>query len=159
MAHLAHSTNTLGIAALLIAAMIAGSLSRKDWLAIAALLVAMALVIATGAHWMLHDTVRAMLMNNGDYAGHAGLQIAIMVAVLLAVGVAGVRITLSRRGARRWAWLTVMALIALFCVQAISIHGIDGLLGRGIGPVMLVGWAWLAGAAVITLAALHARLR
>jgi hypothetical protein len=36
------------------------------------------------------------------------------------------------------------ALLLLFMVESISLHAVDGILYRRIGPVMLIAWLWLA---------------
>ena len=114
------------------------------------------IVIATDAHWIVHDRIRAMLMADGLYADHARIQVAITLVGAIGVACAGLWIVRAARGARRWVWLTTLALVGLFCVQALSVHGVDALLGMRLGPIMLIGWLWGTAALAILLAVAHA---
>ncbi|WP_287978645.1 hypothetical protein [Sphingomonas sp.] len=156
MTDLIANTNTFGIWALALAAVAAASLRRPSWLSLAALLAAMAIVIATDAHWIVHDRIRAMLMADGLYADHARIQMAITLVGAIGVACAGLWIVRAAHGARRWAWLTTLVLVGLFCIQALSVHGVDALLGMRLGPVMLIGWLWGTAALAILLAVAHA---
>lgn len=156
MTDLIANTNTSGIWVLAIAAVAAGSLRRPSWLVLAALLAAMAVSIATDAHWIVHDRVRAMLMNQGVYGQHLLVQMAITLVGAALTALLGLWIIRRRHGAHRWATLATLALAALFGVQALSVHGVDAVLGRRLGPLMVVGWLWTAGALTITLAAFFA---
>jgi hypothetical protein len=102
MTDLIANTNTFGIWALALAAVAAASLRRPSWLILAALLAAMAIVIATDAHWIVHDRIRAMLMADGLYADHARIQVAITLVGAIGVACAGLWIVRAARGARRW---------------------------------------------------------
>lgn len=157
MADLVRNTHALGICALLFAALATAIRRERAWWGPTILLAGMAAVIATDASWIVHDRVRAMLIADNIYGSHYAIQIAITgaAALLLAAGVATV--IRARRGPQRWTWLGTVALLALFAVQAISVHGVDAVLGRALGPVMVIGWLWAIGAAIVVLAAIMPR--
>lgn len=156
MTDLIANTNSFGILALLVSAIAAGSLRRRDWLAIAVLLAIMAMVIATGLHWLVHDRVRTALMKEGLYRDHLSLQLVITAFGASIFTGLGLWIVYTRHGARRWAALTTLAMIALFCVQALSVHAVDAFLGMKLGPMMVIGWLWGGGALTIMAVAIIA---
>lgn len=156
MTDLIGNTNTFGIWALASAAVASASLRRSSWLILAALLAAMAIVIATNVHWIIHDRIRAILITDGIYADHARIQMAITLVGALGAACAGLWIVRAGRGVQRGAWLTTLALIGLFCIQTLSVHGVDALLSMRLGPMMLIGWLWGMAALMILLAVAHA---
>lgn len=149
MTDLIGNTNSFGVLALLTGALAAATLRRREWWIIAALLAAMAILIATGAHWLVHDKIRMILIEDDLYGDHPSIQMVItLLGVLVSAGLA-LWIIHTRRGAYRWAALTTLALIGLFGVQALSVHAVDTLLGRRLGPMMVIGWLW--GGAVLMI--------
>lgn len=159
MIDLEHNTNTVGIFVLFVAAVSAASVRQKNWLVLAVILAGMTVAIATRAHWILHDAIREWLVGAGLYADHFPVQAAITGIAAFAFASAGLWIGQAQQGTLRWASLATTALLALFLLQAISIHAVDALLGHAIGPVMLVAWLWITGAVTIALAALVTRRR
>jgi hypothetical protein len=157
MADLVRDTHALGICALLFAALATALRRERGWWPLAVLLAGMATVIATDASWIAHDRVRAMLIGDGIYASHYAIQIAITSGAALLLFVCTAAVVRAQRGPQRWAWLGTMALLALFAVQAISVHGVDAVLGRAMGPVMVIGWLWAIGAAFVAVVALAPR--
>jgi hypothetical protein len=157
MADLVRNTHALGICALLFAALVTAMRRERGWWALTVLLAGMAAVITTDASWIVHDRVRAMLIGDNIYDSHYAIQIAITGGAALLLLACTAAVVRAERGPRRWAWLGAMALIALFAVQAISVHGVDAVLGRALGPVMIIGWLWAIGAAIVAAAAMAPR--
>lgn len=109
----------------------------------------------------------------GAYGARTGLQTSLLAAlglaavatVVAAALVAGWR---RRRGAAlpRFrpstgiAFAATATLVALFVVEAISLHAIDVRLYASVAGMLLVGWLWLAASAVVVvMAAAHSRGR
>jgi hypothetical protein len=58
----------------------------------------------------------------------------------------------ASRGIRIAASITI-ALVALFAIESVSLHALDAVFYRPIGPVAVIGWLWALAAAGICLAA------
>lgn len=157
MISLVHSTNTIGVTALTIAALFSASRRQRNWGLLATMLAAMAALIATNAHWTLHDAIRATMISHDLYGEHVMVQIAITSAAAVMFAVAGLWVLLRQHGPLRWASITTIALFALMMIQAVSIHRIDTVFSQSVGPIMVIGWLWIAGASIVIFAALFDR--
>ncbi|HWH82972.1 MAG TPA: hypothetical protein VNU71_12135 [Burkholderiaceae bacterium] len=107
----------------------------------------------------VHDVAGQWLQRHGQYAERMPLQHELLiaagataVATLLLLG------WLTRRAgcAQRLAWAATAATLALFAIEAVSLHAVDAVMYRSIGGVLLVGWWWSALAAVVVAAAIRA---
>lgn len=70
--------------------------------------------------------------------------------------------TAARRPGVRSARIVALAATSLFAAEIVSLHQIDAVMYRRIGPVMLIGWLWLACgvcAAIVAVGARPARKR
>ncbi len=100
--------------------------------------------------------IDAALPGVARHAVQAGLAAAML---LVAVGAA---IAMFRAG-RRSSWLVPAGMVAgaaaaLFGAEMLSVGPVGAVLYRPVGPVMLIGWLWLAcGAAAVTIAILAVR--
>ena len=56
-------------------------------------------------------------------------------------------------GAARVAASITIAVLALFAIETVSLHAVDAVFYRPIGPVLMLGWVWAIAAAGICLAA------
>lgn len=157
MTSLIHQTHALGSCALTVAALTAGARRTRPWLTIAAMLATMAVVIVTDATWLMHDAIQRALIASGAYPRHAAIQLALTAAAVLLLTGAACWTFRSTKGGIRWGWVTVIVLVALFVVQAISIHAVDAMLVTPLGPAMLIGWLWLAGGGAVVAATLADR--
>jgi hypothetical protein len=114
--------------------------------------------IVLGLRHEVHGAVDALLQANGWYAQREPLQQGLLVVALLAGGaglVALLRACRSQRAAAP-AVLASGVVGALFALELISLHAIDALLYRRIGPLMLIALLWAACAAVVVRAGLRA---
>ena len=157
MISLVHSTNSLGVTALTIAALFSVSRRQRNWGLLAAMLAAMAASIATNAHWTLHHAIRATMISHDIYGEHVIVQIVITSAAALMFALAGLWVLIRQHGPLRWASITTIALFALMMIQAVSIHCIDIVFSQPVGPIMAIGWLWIAGALIVVFAALFDR--
>ncbi len=92
--------------------------------------------------------------------GRHGVMIGLALAMLAAAGAALVAIV---RAARRVRWfggggLVALAMAGLFGVEMLAVGPVGALLYRPVGPVLLIGWVWLAiGAMAVGVAAMAVR--
>ena len=159
--------------AAVLAALAATAAGRRRTVADARLWWTVAVVFAllwieTALNWrFVPRTVAHRLLDaRGGYGARAGLQEALLVALGAAIVVAVVASVLVRRrrarlaSTTRAAFAATTALVALFAVEAISLHALDVRLYAAVGPLLAVGWLWLAASAVVVgMAAAHSRGR
>jgi hypothetical protein len=58
-------------------------------------------------------------------------------------------------GAARLAASITIAVSALFAIEMVSLHAVDAVFYRPIGPVLMLGWVWVIAAAGICAAAIQ----
>lgn len=124
---------------------------RATWRALALLQVVCGVEVALGWRYRAHDAVDAWLQSHGQYATRASLQLGLIGCTLLCA--AAVTAFLWTHRARLGAALvgacvgTAMEL-ALFGVETVSLHAVDAVMYSFAGPVKVIGWLWLATAAL-----------
>jgi len=102
----------------------------------------------------LHGWVNAWMKTNQTYADRQPRQLVILAIILL--GVCG-SIAILRRvhPMDRLTWLIVamtLGVSALFLLELVSLHAIDALLYRRVGPVLVIGVLWIF-CALVTITA------
>lgn len=116
--------------------------------------------IIVGYRFRVLDWAIALLQERGEYQQLHGEDQAVAILALAVASVAMVVFLLlfriARPAARVGASLTIVVL-ALFAIEAISLHEIDAVFYLRIGPILLVGWLWAVASAGICLAALISR--
>jgi hypothetical protein len=123
---------------------------RGSWAALAAVHAMLWLDVLLNTRHRLHDAVNAVLRTLGAYESRGVLQIALLAALaLLAV------LAWRRRQRIGLAVGATLLLLWLLLIEAISWHESDRLLYMSIGPLLLVAYGWIAGGAVVVLAALR----
>jgi hypothetical protein len=131
--------------------------------------------IETAVEWRFvpRSVAQHTLEARGAYGSRTGLQEMLLVALAagaLAAVVAAVGVALGRRrsgalrarfhASTRVAFAATAALVVLFVVEAVSLHAIDAWLYATVGPMLAIGWLWLASSAlVVVMAAAHSRGR
>lgn len=111
---------------------------------------------ALGFRHGLHDRVIALL---GDYYPERQ---PFQIALVLIAAFTGL-ILLARRGRRARKTSASVPLIAtgaallLFAVETISLHALDRLLYRPAGPVLVIGWLWIATGSLTMVSAITRR--
>ncbi len=122
----------------------------SGWGALAAVHAALWLDILLNTRHRLHDIVNAGLRALGLYESRVWLQAALLLAL------ATLAFFVWRAGRRASAAVeATLVLIALLLIEAISWHESDRVLYTHLGPLLLVAYAWLAGAAVVVWSALR----
>jgi hypothetical protein len=115
-----------------------------------------AIEILAGSRHRIHDYANALLIAEGAYAQRRGAQELIILLLATIAMVCAVRFLLSRRLARslRIAACLTIAVLALFAIETVSLHALDAIYYRPIGPVLLIGWMWAFASIGICWAAL-----
>jgi hypothetical protein len=110
-----------------------------------------------GLRHRIHDYLAALLMAEGEYDQRGGMQEFIIIW-LAAIALISVMLFLFSRllagRAVRLAVSLTIALLALFAIETVSLHALDAVYYRPLGPVLLIGWLWAIAAAGICWSAL-----
>ena len=154
-----NATQLAGLLAFGVAALACARAARargqRLWWKLAAVSAGLALEAVLGLRHRLREGVDTWLQTQGWYDSRTPAQIGLLVlcALLLAWalwGLAGLR----RAGVHARVAATACAVaLRLFVIEAISLHGVDALMYANIGPVRLVGWAWVVLAGTMAWAA------
>ena len=136
----------------------AAKLRGSTWRALAVAQLACFAEVLVGLRLRVHDLADFLLQGNGWYGARQSAQIPLLViSVLLSIAWAVVVVIRWRRNVDVCiAVLATSAVVALFVIELISLHGVDAIMYVTIGPVLLIGVAWAAGALVVAASALHA---
>lgn len=136
------------------------SSDAKIWKVLAFLNALFLIEILVGFRFRISDWARAVLSENGGYVELHGKDQALIILAVVATSVIMLlflqKLRIAGPAARVGAALTIV-LLALFAIETISLHEIDAIFYRPIGPFLLVGWLWAAASAGICLATLLSR--
>lgn len=116
-----------------------------------------AIEIYIGLRHRINDTAHTLLRSEALYAKMHGRQQEIVVLLIAIFALTFVTLFLSWRqvagGAARVAMSITIAVIALFAIETVSLHALDAVFYRLIGPVRMIAWLWATAAAGVSLAA------
>jgi len=137
------------------------SSGARTWKVLALLNALFLVEIIVGFRFRVLGWARTLLQEEGRYSQLHGEDQAVVIIALVAAAVILVLLVLllpriSGPAARVGISLTVL-LLALFAVETVSLHEVDAIFYRRIGPVLLVGWLWAIAAAGICMAAVSSR--
>jgi hypothetical protein len=112
--------------------------------------------IFIGLRHRIHDYLAALLMAEGEYGQRRGMQefIIIWLATIALICVTLFLFSHRLAGTVRIAVSLTIALLALFAIETVSLHALDAVFYRPIGPVALIGWLWAIAAVGVCWAAL-----
>jgi hypothetical protein len=150
---------TAAACACVLAARRARGRTAAVWKLLAALQIVFVAEIVLGLRHEIHGGVDAFLQDRGWYSQRQPVQLGLLVAAVLLGGagmVAVLRLSRSHRAAAP-GMLASCVVVALFALEMISLHAIDAVLYRLIGPVMLIAVLWVACAAAVAVCS--ARIR
>ena len=119
--------------------------ARVAWAAMAIIYCLMSIEVVVMTRTQITDAKRGWLRNAGVYLDRRPAQIALLV-IGISIVAFGTRM-ITRLAPTRClviATCATAALVMLFIVETISFHDIDMVLYRPAGPVLLIGWLWLA---------------
>jgi hypothetical protein len=119
--------------------------------------------IYAGTRYHLLGLIVGLLKADGRYDQiHGSVQGAVVILVAGIGALFAARILFSRqvgRGATRLAAGITVVVAALFAIETMSLHSLDAIFYRPIGPVLALGWMWAATAIGIILAAIQRSVR
>jgi hypothetical protein len=141
--------------ACLIAARHPGVRDGRAWMVLALINCLFLMEIFFGFRHRIHNLANSILMAEGKYGDRGSLQ-EILILSLAAIACVLATLVLFRfrfaTGDVRMAASISVAVLALFAIEAISLHALDAVFYRPIGSVLLIGWIW-AGACAVTITA------
>jgi hypothetical protein len=159
-------TQITGVLAFAVAAIVCALAARRSrgraasvWKLLAVLQIVFVVEIVLGLRHLIHGGVDAVLQDRGWYAQRQPVQLGLL-AVTLVAGIAALVAVLRWCRSHRAvapAVLASCAVVGLFALEMISLHAIDAVLYRLVGPVMLIAVLWAACAAVVVACSLKAR--
>ncbi|MBB5687113.1 hypothetical protein [Sphingobium boeckii] len=157
-------TQIAGILAFVIASLaclIASGARRKSrdlsiWRGLSIVYGLLAIEMIAAMRHRIHDFVNALLKITGEYSARSGLQemliAALAIVILTAMGLYLMRLGKIKASTRLAASAT-MTLVGLFLLEMISLHAIDAILYRPIGPLMVITYLWIAASTVTVITA------
>jgi len=162
-------TQVVGLSACLVAALLCARAARRSsgapgaWAALTGLYALLTLDIAFDLRLALRLALVEAAQRAGDYGSRQAVQPLLLAGLgLLALLAAwGLGRRLARAGGRLEAAAGLGAAGSLFLAGAevISLHGVDAVLYRPVGPVILIAPLWAGCAGLVALAALAAARR
>ncbi len=112
--------------------------TMRDWSAVGAIFLALALWRFTNGEAQVQDYWRSLAQLHGTYEYRHDWQAPVTVAMLLAgvvIGIAGFRWAGRRRAGQ--ALCAAVAMVLFVGLRTISLHAVDGILYRALGPIHL----------------------
>jgi hypothetical protein len=152
-------TGLLSFAAATIACLIAarrsGSRDARTWKVLALMNCLFLMEIYFGLRYPITQLARTLLETDGLYAQLHGSIQEIIVISIIALGCLSLFLLWRQvaGGAARIAASITVAVLFLFAIETVSLHSVDAVFYRPIGPVLMLGWVWGIAAAGICLAA------
>ena len=145
---------TAATVACLVAAYRPTARDRRAWMVLALINGVFLMEVFFGFRHRIHDMAQSILIAQGTYGDRASLQrVLVPVVVLLAFGLAFFVVWSRFTNVDfKLAASTSIAILALFAIEAVSLHSLDALLYQPIGPALLVGWIWIV-ACILTVSA------
>lgn len=133
---------------------------RKSWTWLALIHALLAMEIVLSLRHLLDRRLAGLLRVAHVYPERRPAQAAVIL-LLLAVGALAALYIMRRTpaGALRTATGATIAAFALFVVESVSLHAVDAIFYRTVGPIMLIGWLWLACGWTVAGAAMLPRRR
>jgi len=159
-------TQVVGLVACLIAALLCARAARRSsaarglWGGLTALYGLLTLDLAFDLRMALRGWLVEAAKQAGDYGLRREVQPLLLAALALAA-LLGAWLLLRRLGdaPARGAALGAAASLAVVATEVVSLHAVDAVLYRPLGPVMLIAWVWSGCAALVSFSALAAARR
>ena len=154
-------TGLLSFAAATIACLIAARRSTlrdaRTWKVLALMNCLFFIEINIGLRYRITELANTLLKMQNMYAQLHGSFQKIIIILIATIALIFVMLfllwrPLDGRAVRAAASITI-AVLALFAIETVSLHALDAVFYRPIGPVLMLGWVWAIAAAGICLAA------
>ncbi|MBJ6122756.1 hypothetical protein [Sphingomonas mollis] len=155
-------TQTAGLTGFALAAIFcwrAAGRQRGPWRLLAIFYAVLCGEIVAGIRHTLLRTMGGIFGLGSYYMDRRPVQLAALAILIgLAVWLAWRTMrTAARRPGARPARIVALVAAGLFAAEIVSLHQVDAVMYRRIGPVMLIGWLWLACGVVAAIIAVGAR--
>jgi hypothetical protein len=130
--------------------------AARQWRWIFIFQVLFCIEIWLGTRHAVHDMVNDWLRAMGIYQDRATLQKWMLVTLVLSGALAGFSgwpgalQTRPKSPMLKLAIACTAAVVLLFLIETVSLHAVDRVLYHQAGPVLLIAYAWMAGAAAVT---------
>ena len=147
-----NSTELAGLAAFIPAALASAAAAgrgatwrRRGWTVLAVIYALLTVEIIASTRHQLDRLIVAWLKAHHLYPERRPAQAA-AILLLLVLGLLAARyvLRLAPAGRLKIATAATAAVVTLFVVESVSLHALDAILYRPVGPIMLIGWLWLA---------------
>ena len=156
-----NSTEAAGFIAFVpaaIAAWVAAAAARRparNWAVIGVVYVLLSIEILASTRHRLGIALREWLRAAHLFPERRPVQ-AVLILVIVTIVLLAAFIMIRRAPTRNLAVASgaTIALIGIFVVETVSLHAVDGVVYAPLGPILLIGWLWLACGWVTTAAAL-----
>ena len=150
-----NSTQAAGLLAFIPAAAAAGAAcwaigrngrdSRRYWGAMAAIHLILTIEIIGSFRHRLNQVIGGWLQADGLYGERRPAQaMVIVVTLLLALALTALILRKAPTRAQALAAGATAGAVLVFTIECISLHAVDAYFYRPVGPIMAIGWLWLA---------------
>jgi hypothetical protein len=131
-------------------------IDAAQWMVLATVSALIVVEIVAGLRYRVHDLADALLHDQSLYEARRPWQMAMIVVALIAL-LACAFVARARIPSRALASAVfgVCCAVSIFVIEAISLHAVDAVLYRELGPVKVIAVFWLATSAWISLAAFN----
>jgi magnesium-transporting ATPase (P-type) len=121
--------------------------ARSTWAWITIAYAGLAIDVLLSGRHLLSGALRSILRTIDLYQNRGFLQILIVfLLIAIALAIVGMTVRLSRQqvsSASKAALATALTLL-FFLVETVSAHKIDAILYQKAGPILFIGWIWIA---------------
>lgn len=114
----------------------------RPWRFLALLHALLFVEVIAGFRYRLHDLVNTGLMASGLYQQRSGTQIALLIGLALIALIVTIIVFRQNRSMARIGLLSSGGLVLLFLAETVSLHQVDALLYRPVGPVFVIAILW-----------------
>ena len=150
-----NSTEIAGLLAFIPAASAAGAAAARTrargekgarrWGVIAVIHAILAAEVLATTRYEVGDAIRNLLRRADEYSGRGGPQAAALLLIAaLAIVVSFIVARKVQTRAAAVASVATVAAVTVFVVESVSLHRVDAMLYGPAGPILLIGWLWLA---------------
>jgi len=143
--------------ACIVAARQSGPRDARTWNTFASINCLFVIEIYLGSRYRITELAKTLLQSEKLYPLLHGWFQEMIIIVIAAMALAFIIWFLSwvsdAGGAVRVAGGITIAVLALFVIETISLHAIDAIFYRPVGPLLMLGWVWAVAAVGICLAA------
>jgi len=133
--------------------------ARSLWVSLAIVYSLMFVDVVAQLRHLIRVEITDILKALGVYGDRQSAQTALLVGLGVVAAFFSLRLLIRMRTmalSAQFAFVGIVFVFALFGLELISLHAIDAILYRQTGPLLLIGWLWLAGSGISAAAAMAA---